>query len=86
MNPQVLNYLPIVSPVATLIVIMMGVLFNNHHVDVRISDMDRRISDLRSEMNARFDMQDRLFQERLRRIEEILDARLSRIEEHLNLR
>ena len=37
-------------------------------------------------MNPRFDTHGRLFQERLRRIDEILDARLSRIEEQLHLR
>jgi len=43
----VLAYLPLVSPVATLIVVIVGVLFSNRHVDVRISD-------LRAYMEARF--------------------------------
>jgi len=37
-------------------------------------------------MNSRFDTHDRLLQERLRRIDEILDARPSPIEEQLHLR
>jgi hypothetical protein len=79
MNPQVLAYLPLLTPIATLMVVIVGVLFSNHHVDVRISD-------LRSHMDARFNSTDQLFQERLRRVEEIMDARLSRIEQdrHLN--
>ena len=79
MNPQVLAYLPLLTPIATLIVVILGVFFSNHHVDVRISD-------LRSHMDARFTSLDQLFQERLRRVEEIMDARLTRIEELLHLK
>jgi hypothetical protein len=51
-----------IGPVATLIVVMLGVLFQNRHVDVRISDltrsMDLRFADsketLRAEMRADF--------------------------------
>jgi hypothetical protein len=45
-----------------------------------------RLSDLRSHMDARFESMDQLFIERLRRVEEVVDARLSRIEEHLHLK
>ena len=78
MDPPVLTYLPLVTPVATLIVVVVGVLFSNHHVDTRIGD-------LRAHMDARFDTNDKLFQERLRRVEEVMDARLSRIEAELHL-
>jgi len=51
MNQQVLTYLPVISPVATLVVVMLGVLLNNRHVDTRIIDvirhMDARFNDLR---------------------------------------
>ena len=58
-----------IGPVATLIVVFLGVLFQNRHVDVRISDLTRsmearfagvdgRFADtketLRSEMRAEF--------------------------------
>lgn len=79
MNAQVLAYLPMLTPIATLIVVIVGVFFSSHHVDVRISD-------LRSHMDARFNSMDQLFQERLRRVEEIMDARLSRIEQELHLK
>lgn len=50
MNQQVLEYLPVIAPVATLVVVILGVLFQNHHVDVRIGDLsktvDVRIGDL----------------------------------------
>jgi hypothetical protein len=79
MNPQTVAFLPFVTPVATLIVLFVGVLFSNRHVDTRISD-------LRSHMDSRFGSLDQLFQERLRRVEEVMDARLSRIEEQLHMR
>jgi hypothetical protein len=51
MNQQVLTYLPVISPVATLVVVMLGVLLNNRHVDTRISGvirhMDARFNDMR---------------------------------------
>jgi hypothetical protein len=39
MDPRILNYLPLVSPVATLAVVVFGVLFSNRHVDARVSDL-----------------------------------------------
>ena len=47
MDPRIPAYLPLVSPVATLIVVIVGVLFSNRHVDTRISDLQRY-------MDARF--------------------------------
>ena len=79
MNPEVLAYLPLLTPIATLIVVIVGVFFSNHHVDVRMSD-------LRSHMDSRFNSMDQLFQERLRRVEEVMDARLSRIEQEIHLK
>jgi hypothetical protein len=93
MNQQVLAYLPLLSPVATLIVVILGVFFSGRHVDVRISDlrshMDSQFKAVDSRFNAvdsRFNSMDQLFQERLRRVEEIMDARLSRIEQELHLK
>ncbi len=86
MNAQVLAYLPLVSPIATLVVVILGVFFSNRHVDVRIGDLRSYIDARFNTVDARFNSMDQLFQERLRRVEEILDARLSRIEEHLHLK
>ena len=73
----VLNYLPLVSPVATLVVVFVGILFSNRHVDVRISDLQRYI-------DARFDAERRVtdtsFKMVLDKIED-LDVRLSRLEQ-----
>ena len=54
---------------------LLGVLISNS-----------RIGDLRAHMDSRFDAHDRLFTEKLRRVEEIMDARLIRIEDQLHLR
>ena len=79
MNPQVLTYLPLVSPVATLVVVVLGV-FNNRHVDVRISD-------LRSRMDARCEAEIRVndgnFKLLLSKIED-MDTRLTRLEERFH--
>jgi hypothetical protein len=86
MNPQVLAYLPLLTPIATLMVVIVGVLFSNHHVDVRISDLRSHMDARFNSVDARFNTMDQLFQERLRRVEEIMDARLSRIEQDLHLK
>jgi hypothetical protein len=51
-----------------------------------VSISNSRIGDLRAHMDSRFDAHDHLFTEKLRRVEEIMDARLIRIEDHLHLR
>jgi hypothetical protein len=61
---------------------LLGVLISNS----RIGDTNNRIADLRAHMDSRFDAHDHLFTEKLRRVEEIMDARLIRIEDHLHLR
>jgi hypothetical protein len=68
---------------------LLGVLVSNSRIgdtNNRIADTNNRIADLRAHMDARFDAHDVLFTEKLRRVEEIMDARLTRIEEHLHLR
>jgi len=67
---------------------LLGVSISNS----RIGDMNNRIAELRAHLDARFnandarfDVQDRLFTEKLRRVEEVMDARLTRIEDQLHL-
>jgi len=86
MNSQVLAYLPLMTPIATLIVVVLGVFFSSHHVDIRISDLRSHMDARFNAVDARFNSMDQLFQERLRRVEEIMDARLSRIEQELHLK
>ena len=62
--------------------VLMGILVNNSRLgDVR-TDLARQISDLRFEMNTRFDAQSALFTEKLYRVEQVLDARLRHLEEN----
>src|ERR1017187_1998452 len=53
---QILAYLPVLSPIVTLIVVYIGVLAQNRHVDVRISDlqryMDQRFTDTVARLEA----------------------------------
>ena len=73
--------LPIVlASVPTMLTVLIGILINNS----RLSDIDRkldaRIDDLRSHMDARFDDMRATWQSELRRVEEVLDARLKHLE------
>ena len=87
-EPRILTYLPLVSPVATLVVVVLGVFFSNRHVDVRISDLrayiDARFMDVDHRFDSighRFDSMDRVNDTRtqmiLGKIEDI-EAWLSR--------
>ena len=73
--------LAIATSVPTLAV-LIGILVNNS-----------RLTDLRAHMDVRFhthdqkfDAMEKLFTERLSRVEEVLDARLVRIENELKIR
>jgi hypothetical protein len=64
--------------------VLIGILVNNS----RLNDTNRRIDDLRSHMDARFEGvytrfagMDALFTEKLLRVEQVLDARLKHLEE-----
>jgi hypothetical protein len=68
--------------------VLVGILINNS----RLGDVNDRLSDLRAEMNSRFDTMDRRMDQRfedmkamwrseLHRVEEVLDARLKHLEE-----
>jgi hypothetical protein len=77
MDPRVLAYLPLVTPVATLMVVFIGILFSNRHVDVRISDLQKYIND-RFEAERRYN--EIHFKMILGKIEE-MDSRLTRLEQ-----
>jgi hypothetical protein len=67
-NQQIaLAIAPTVLPTLTVLV---GILVSNRQIDA-----------LRQEMNARFDASSSLFTEQLRRVEQVLDARLKHLEE-----
>jgi hypothetical protein len=69
------------SSVPTMITVLVGILINNSRLtDLRIN-MDRRFDNMQAEMNRRFDESKDLWRSELHRVEEILDARLKHLEE-----
>jgi hypothetical protein len=87
MDPVVLSYLPLVSPVATLVVVILGVFFGNRHVDVRISDLrayiDVRIGSIDASIGAEARVNEANFKMLLGKIEDV-DTRLNRLEERFS--
>jgi len=65
------------SAAPTMLTVLIGILLNNS----RLNDTNSRILDLQRRMDQRFDEMKELWQSELRRVEEILDARLKHIEE-----
>jgi hypothetical protein len=66
----------IVASVPTLAV-LVGILINNS----RLTDVNVRIGELRTHVDARFDDMVNLWRSELHRVEEVLDARLKHLEE-----
>ena len=87
MDPVVLSYLPLVSPVATLVVVVLGVFLSNRHVDVRISDLrayiDVRIGSIDARIGAEARVNEANFKMLLGKIEDV-DTRLTRLEERFS--
>jgi hypothetical protein len=63
--------------VPTMLTVLIGILINNS----RLGDLNSRIDDLRSHMDARFDDMRVTWQSELHRVEEVLDARLKHLED-----
>ena len=72
MNPDVLALLPLVAPVATLVIVVIGVLFSNHHVDSRLGDFSRH-------MDARFSDMTKLITAESARLEAVLKLDIERV-------
>ena len=58
------------ATVPTMLTVLIGILINNS-----------RLTDLRSHMDSRFDDMRATWQSELRRVEEVLDARLKHLED-----
>ncbi len=70
--------------VLSVVVVLVGILINSSRLgdmNARMSDMNGRISELRSHMDARFDDMRDTWRAELRRVEEVIDARLKHLEE-----
>jgi hypothetical protein len=58
--------------------VLVGILVNN----ARLSDLNKRIDELRADMDRRFDAMEKLFTEKLFRVEQVMDARIKHLEEN----
>ena len=58
--------------------VLIGILVNN----ARLSDLNNRISELRADIDRRFDGMEKLMTEKLLRVEQVMDARLKPLEEN----
>jgi hypothetical protein len=58
--------------------VLIGILVNN----ARLSDLNRRIDELRADVDRRFDAMEKLFTEILFRVEQVMDARIKHLEEN----
>lgn len=83
MDPATQTILSIGVPT---VAVLIGILVNNS----RQTDTNARISELRSQLDVRFDMMHKYIDARfneagaeLRRVEEVLDARLKHLEERV---
>jgi hypothetical protein len=75
-NPGLVLSLALAT-VPTMLTVLIGILINNS----RLGDVNSRINDLRSHMDSRFDEMRSNWQSELRRVVEVLDARLKHLEE-----
>jgi hypothetical protein len=74
MNPNLQAVLLVSVPTFAVLV---GILINN----ARLTDLNRRIDVMENNLNRRMDALKDLWRAGLRRIEEVLDARLKHLEE-----
>ena len=86
-NPGQILSLALAS-LPTILTVLMGILINNSRLSdlgadftSRLGDVNSRIDDLRGHMDSRFDEMRATWHSELRRVEEVLDARLKHLEE-----
>jgi hypothetical protein len=71
--------LAIVIPSAT---VLAGILINNSRIsdlNGRFSELHNQIRDMQIHIDHRFTSMEKIFDEKLKRVEDVLDARLTRI-------
>ena len=61
----------------SVLAVLVGILINN----ARLNDVNVRLTELRSHMDGRFDDMRDTWRSELRRVEEVLDARLKHLED-----
>lgn len=68
----------------TMLTVLIGILINNarlSEMNTRLGDTNTRIAELRVHMDSRFDDMRDTWRSELRRVEEVIDARLKHLEE-----
>ncbi|MGC2658172.1 MAG: hypothetical protein WA324_09485 [Bryobacteraceae bacterium] len=85
MDPDLKQWLQILTPaLIPTLAVLIAMLQNRVGLDSvgkRIDDTNKRIDDLKDHMNRRFDANEAIWRAELRRVEEVLDARLRHLEE-----
>lgn len=86
-------YISLLTPIATLAIVMVGFLYNNARLGDLSQNLNRRMDELSRSVDQRInDLRDMLRAEMAKNHSEMLlkfaelDSRLTRIESHLNLR
>jgi hypothetical protein len=71
------------ASVPTMLTVLVGILINNARLSdlsARLGDTNARIAELRAHVDVRFEEMKDLWRSELRRVEEVIDARLKHIE------
>jgi hypothetical protein len=78
MGPDLKQWLQILTPaLIPTLAVLIAMLQNKVGLDA----VNKRIDDLKDHMNRRFDANEAIWRAELRRVEEVLDARLRHLEE-----
>ena len=83
MTPEIQTMLSVGIPT---LAVLMGILVNNsrfNDINSRFDDMNSRMADIRVHFDQRIDEVKETWRSELRRVEEVLDARLNHLEERL---
>jgi hypothetical protein len=78
MNPMADATQTLLTVSVPTLAVIIGILVNN----ARLSDLNSRITELRADIGGRLDGMEKLFSEKLLRVEQAMDARLKHLEEN----
>jgi hypothetical protein len=63
-------------------VVLVGILLNNARLTDLRKDIDLRFDAMQKDMDTRFDAMEKLFTEKLLRVEQVMDARIKHLEDN----